>query len=43
VGIFAVTGLVVQGVLVILCFFSVVSLGIIFFKFWQVYRANSQS
>jgi biopolymer transport protein TolQ len=42
-GIFAVTGLVVKIVLVILCFFSVVSLGIIFFKFRQVYLANSQS
>jgi len=42
-GIFAVTGLVVQIVLVVLCLFSVVSLGIIFFKFRQVYRANSQS
>lgn len=42
-GIFTVTGLVVQAVLVILCLFSVVSLGIIFFKFRQVYRANSQS
>jgi len=42
-GIFAVTGLVVQLVLVVLCLFSVVSLGIIFFKFRQVYRANSQS
>lgn len=42
-GIFAVTGLVVKAVLVVLCLFSVVSLGIILFKFWQVYRANSQS
>jgi biopolymer transport protein TolQ len=42
-GIFAVTGLVVQIVLVVLCLFSVISLGIIFFKFRQVYRANSQS
>jgi biopolymer transport protein TolQ len=42
-GILAVTGLVVKGVLVILCFFSIVSLGIIFYKFRQVYRANSQS
>jgi len=42
-GIFTVTGLVVQAVLVILCLFSVISLGIIFFKFRQVYRANSQS
>jgi len=30
-------------VLVILCAFSVLSLGIIFYKFWQVYRAKSQS
>jgi biopolymer transport protein TolQ len=42
-GIFAVTGLVVQIVLVVLSLFSVISLGIIFFKFRQVYRANSQS
>jgi biopolymer transport protein TolQ len=42
-GIFAVTGLVVKVVLVILCAFSVLSLAIIFFKFWQVYRAKSQS
>ncbi|MRR58559.1 MAG: protein TolQ [Deltaproteobacteria bacterium] len=42
-GIFAVTGLVVQLVLVVLSLFSVISLGIIFFKFRQVYRANSQS
>jgi len=42
-GVFAVTGLVVKAVLVVLCLFSVVSLGIIFFKFWQVNRANSQS
>lgn len=42
-GILAVTGVVVQGVLVILSLFSVISLGIIFFKFRQVYRANSQS
>jgi biopolymer transport protein TolQ len=42
-GLLAVTGLVVKVVLVILCFFSVVSLGIIFYKFRQVYRANSQS
>jgi len=42
-GIFAVTGLVVKVVLVILCAFSVLSLGIIFYKFWQVYRAKSQS
>jgi len=42
-GILAVTGLVVKAVLVILSLFSVVSLGIIFFKFRQVYRANSQS
>lgn len=42
-GIFAVTGLVVKAVLVVLCLFSVVSLGIILFKFWQVYRANNQS
>lgn len=42
-GILAVTGLVVQGVLVVLVLFSVISLGIIFFKFRQVYRANSQS
>jgi len=42
-GIFAVTGLVVKAVLVVLCLFSVISLGIILFKFWQVYRANSQS
>lgn len=39
----AVTGPVVQAVLVILCFFSIVSLGIILYKFRQVYRANSQS
>ncbi len=37
------TGSVVIAVLLVLCFFSVVSLGIIFFKFRQVYRANSQS
>ncbi len=42
-GIFTVTGPVVQAVLVILSLFSVISLGIIFFKFRQVYRANSQS
>lgn len=42
-GIFTVTGLVVQVVLVVLALFSVISLGIIFFKFRQVYRANSQS
>jgi biopolymer transport protein TolQ len=42
-GILAVTGLVVKAVLVILSLFSVVSLGIILFKFRQVYRANSQS
>jgi biopolymer transport protein TolQ len=42
-GIFAVTGPVVQAVLVILCLFYVISLGIIFFKFRQVYRANNQS
>jgi biopolymer transport protein TolQ len=42
-GIFTVTGLVVQTVLVVLSLFSVISLGIIFFKFRQVYRANSQS
>jgi biopolymer transport protein TolQ len=42
-GIFAVTGLVVEIVLVVLSLFSVISLGIIFFKFRQVYRANSQS
>ena len=42
-GIFAVTGLVVKVVLVILGLFSVISLGIIFYKFRQVYRANSQS
>jgi biopolymer transport protein TolQ len=42
-GIFTVTGLVVQAVLVVLALFSVISLGIIFFKFRQVYRANSQS
>ncbi|HOP41040.1 MAG TPA: protein TolQ [Geobacteraceae bacterium] len=42
-GIFAMTGSVVIAVLLVLCFFSVVSLGIIFFKFRQVYRANSQS
>lgn len=37
------TGSVVIAVLLVLCFFSVVSIGIIFFKFRQVYRANSQS
>jgi biopolymer transport protein TolQ len=42
-GIFTVTGPVVQAVLVVLSVFSVISLGIIFFKFRQVYRANSQS
>lgn len=42
-GIFAVTGPVVIAVLVILGLFSVISVGIIFFKFLQVYRANSQS
>lgn len=42
-GIFAMTGSVVIAVLLVLCFFSVVSIGIIFFKFRQVYRANSQS
>jgi biopolymer transport protein TolQ len=42
-GIFAVTGPVVIAVLVVLGLFSVISVGIIFFKFLQVYRANSQS
>jgi biopolymer transport protein TolQ len=42
-GIFAVTGPVVIAVLVVLCLFSVISVAIIFFKFRQVYRANSQS
>ncbi|RQW83685.1 MAG: protein TolQ [Geobacter sp.] len=42
-GIFAVTGPVVIAVLVILGLFSIISVGIIFFKFRQVYRANSQS
>ncbi len=42
-GIFAVTGPVVIAVLIILGLFSVISVGIIFFKFLQVYRANSQS
>ena len=42
-GIFAVTGLVVKLVLFILIGFSIISWAIIFFKFLQVYRANSQS
>lgn len=37
------TGLVVKLVLVILIYFSVVSWGIIFYKFLQVYRANKES
>jgi biopolymer transport protein TolQ len=42
-GIFAVTGLVVKLVLLILIFFSIVSWAIIFFKFLQVHRANNES
>ncbi len=37
------TGLVVKIVLIILIFFSVVSWAIIFFKLFQVHRANSES
>jgi biopolymer transport protein TolQ len=42
-GILAVTGPVVKLVLFILIGFSIISWAIIFFKFLQVYRANSQS
>jgi biopolymer transport protein TolQ len=37
------TGLVVKIVLLILLYFSVISWAIIFFKLFQVYRANSES
>ena len=40
---FASTGLVVKLVLLILIYFSVVSLAIIFFKLLQVHRANNES
>jgi len=40
---FASTGLVVKLVLFVLLYFSVVSWGIIFYKFLQVYRANGAS
>ena len=40
---FAGTGLVVKIVLILLLFFSVVSWAIIFFKLFQVHRANSES
>lgn len=42
-GLFTGTGLVVKIVLCILLYFSVVSWAIIFFKFLQVQRANSES
>jgi biopolymer transport protein TolQ len=42
-GILTVTGLVVKLVLLLLLGFSIISWAIIFFKFLQVYRANSQS
>jgi biopolymer transport protein TolQ len=42
-GIFAVTGLVVKLVLLVLILFSVISWAIIFYKFLQVHRANSES
>ena len=42
-GLFIGTGLVVRAVLIILILFSVASWAIIFFKFFQVHRANSDS
>jgi biopolymer transport protein TolQ len=42
-GIFAVTGLVVKLVLLILILFSIISWAIIFYKFLQVHRANRES
>ena len=42
-GMFAETGLVVKLVLIVLIYFSVVSWGIIFFKWLQVSRANGSS
>jgi biopolymer transport protein TolQ len=42
-GIFAVTGLVVKLVLLILILFSIISWAIIFYKFVQVNRANRES